>query len=165
MVKSHLPSTLLSSPNHLECISVLISPKLVISSIYVPPSANLPHLYPVVSFINDLSSDCTHILVGDFNMPDINWQSLTAASPQSELVCDTIYDKNLHQLIAVPTHVKGNILDLVLTNSPEFIINIKVHSRSYSSDHYLISVSYCSSAHSTAKCNSYQCCKFRLQES
>ena len=53
----------------------------------------------------------------------------------------TVFQNNLSQLINTPTHLKGNILDLVLTNSDELISNVEVTPprHSLSSDHYIIS--------------------------
>ena len=42
-----------------------------------------------------------------------------------------------------PTHIEGNILDLLLTNSESYIDNVIVHERDYfcKSDHFAISFS------------------------
>ena len=47
----------------------------------------------------------------------------------------------LSQVVHSPTHLKGNILDLVLTNSDKLISNVEVIPpyHSLSSDHYIIS--------------------------
>ena len=52
-----------------------------------------------------------------------------------------VFQNNLSQLVHSPTHLKGNILDLVLTNSDELISNVEVipPHHSLSSDHYIIS--------------------------
>lgn len=48
---------------------------------------------------------------------------------------------NLIQLVTNSTHVHGNILDLVITNSPHRLKNVHVDDRLVStSDHFLISV-------------------------
>ena len=52
-------------------------------------------------------------------MPDINWSSLCDNSPYSTSLCDFMFDYNLSQVIQIPTHTEGNILDIVLTNTPE----------------------------------------------
>lgn len=67
-------------------------------------------------------------LVGDFNMPDINWHNLTSNSPTSRQFCDLVFALNLSQLVLNPTHVLGGILDLVITNPPELIENLSVDS-------------------------------------
>ena len=64
--------------------------------------------------------------MGDFNAPDINWSSLCGNSPYSTSLCDFVIDYNLFQVIQIPTHTKGNILDIVLTNTPEAVFNVNV---------------------------------------
>ena len=55
------------------------------------------------------------VILGDFNFPDISWETLSGTSSQSNYFCDLIYKFNLNQSVSHPTHVKGNILDIVLT--------------------------------------------------
>ena len=37
-----------------------------------------------------------------------------------------MFDYNLSQVIQIPTHTGGNILDIVLTNTPEAVFNVNV---------------------------------------
>ena len=67
------------------------------------------------------------VLLGDFNFKDINWDSLDGTTPLSIKFCDTIFELNLTQLINQPTHIAANILDLILTNSPDSIFNLHIH--------------------------------------
>jgi len=72
--------------------------------------------------------DITHVLLlGDFNFTDIEWNTLSGQSYISQQFCDLIFDLGLDHL---PTHNKGNILDLLLTNMEDSIDSIKVHSTS-----------------------------------
>jgi len=50
------------------------------------------------------------ITIGDFNFPDINWQSMSANCSTSLSLFD----------FTDPTHCKSNLLDLI-TNSPDLI--------------------------------------------
>lgn len=77
----------------------------------------------LVSFLSTLASRSI-ILLGDFNLPDVNWNSLSGSSPFSSLFCDLVFDLNLVQLVTFPTHQKGNILDLCLTNQPNLVCDI-----------------------------------------
>ena len=89
--------------------------------------------------------------MGDFNMPDINWLTLSGHSGFSNQLCDLIFEFNLSQLVDQSTHICGNILDLVLTNCHDHIGSLIFHSHGphiVSSDHYLISfniLDFCSS--------------------
>ena len=81
------------------------------------------------------------VLLGDFNFNDINWDSLHGHSPSSAKFCDIVFDLNFIQLIDEPTHIHGNILDLVLTNNIDIIHDLSVHSKQplpISSDHFII---------------------------
>ena len=63
-------------------------------------------------------------------------------SPLSNAFCEFVFRHNLFQEVNFPTHIKGNILDLVLSNSADTIENISCLSfRSLSSDHYFVSFS------------------------
>ena len=79
--------------------------------------------------------------MGDFNCPDVNWSSFTASKYPSRLLCDFVFDNDLCQLVVLPTHIHGNILDLVLVCSPDLISNLHVHTNQPqfpSSDHFPI---------------------------
>ena len=59
------------------------------------------------------------ILISDFNLPDIQWDTLSSTSSKSChcAFCDFIFNNSLTQLIDQLTHIQGNTLDLVLSNS------------------------------------------------
>ena len=70
-------------------------------------------------------------------MPDIDWETWTGTRKTAGFL-DAVEDALLEQLIDFPTHIKGNCLDLVLTNIPERIFEIKEAGRLGSSDHEMI---------------------------
>ena len=102
---------------------------LVINAAYRPP-------YNRPGYFNDLCSEIekTHSkfsnnpfwTLGDFNLPDINWDSLSINGNQylkdiNERALDHINDMYQEQQVTAPTRTKGtssNILDLFLTNRP-----------------------------------------------
>ena len=57
-----------------------------------------------------------------------------------KLFIDSFYGIGLDQCISGPTHNKGRTLDLMLTNSKNFVTEINVSPDSYlcKSDHYLL---------------------------
>ena len=60
------------------------------------------------------------------------------------MICDFAFDLNLEQLVSAPTHIKGNILDIVLTNCDNYINNLTIHPHqglSIQSDHFILSFS------------------------
>jgi hypothetical protein len=52
--------------------------------------------------------------------------------------CELISDFGLTQLVSAPTHKKGNILDLILTDTPEIFSDVKVLPFMFDSDHFPI---------------------------
>ena len=64
-----------------------------------------------------------HVLMGDFNYPDIDWSAhscLPAASKDSELFLDCLDDNFLSQHVVVPTR-KDSILDLIISDEPDTV--------------------------------------------
>ena len=90
------------------------------------------------------------MILGDFNLPDINWNTLSGSSPLAHTFCDLVFKLNLLQLIESPTHIHGNILDLLLTNADSLIHNVEVNSSPIHSDHFLINFSISVPGHSTS---------------
>jgi len=79
--------------------------------------------------------DCKFVVVGDFNVPGDNVKQLDSQ------VVDVFNLYNLHQYVSVPTHVSGNILDLVLSQdgdvSSPLVSAMSVQSVCFS-DHHLL---------------------------
>ena len=120
---------LIPSPPNFEvvCIKLCLSGDHIISlcSVYVPPNPDITYFNQLIAFLKFLAAnEEILIIVGDFNLPDICWTSLSGCSPLSNLFCDFVFDTNLAQLINSPTHVKGNTLDILLTNSEHIISHI-----------------------------------------
>ena len=144
-VNDHLPSILFPSPPDLEVVTVRLCPRrntISICAVYIPPNPDVLYIERLIAFLNFLSTNETSlIIIGDFNLPDICWASLSGTSLVSNLFCDFVFEKNLSQLITCPTHIKGNTLDIVLTNDEQLVDNLSVSkcSSSLPSDHYLIS--------------------------
>ena len=63
-------------------------------------------------------------MVGDLNLPDVDWNTYSGCSTISNTYAEMIFDLNLMQLIDCPTHIAGNILDVILTNT-ELLITVK----------------------------------------
>ena len=67
------------------------------------------------------------VIIGDFNLPEIDWLDVRAAcdSANNSILIDVIRDNFFTQLVNEPTR-ECNILDLVLTTSPEFVRELAV---------------------------------------
>ena len=69
------------------------------------------------------------ILIGDLNLNKVCWSDNTTSVNIQEKFLNTFDDLNLDQLIDAPTHIKGNTLDILLTNSTNLISNIFVQGK------------------------------------
>ena len=139
-VNNTIPCQLISSPSNLEvvCIKLNVSHPITCCVLYNPPNSSSEYCDNLLNFISNISNSSDRlILLGDFNLPDINWNALSGGSPVSNKLCDLIFQTGMSQLIDRPTHLHGNVLDLLLTNIEENINSLEVHSSSsLSSDHY-----------------------------
>jgi len=145
-VEGCIPSRqLLTTCPELVLVELDLHPKIYICCIYVPPACSEDLFTEMLHSLQSVPTDGALILAGDFNAPDINWNTLTANSSRSSSLCDLFFSMNLVNLVTGPTHRLGSILDLVLSNSPEIISNLTIDSsaKSLSSDHYLISYDVC----------------------
>ena len=143
-VKSSFHSSLIPSPSDVEVISVKLGSDqdFILCSVYVPPYSTDIYVSSLLSYlINLVSSFERCVIVGDFNFPDINWSSLTGSSSLSNSFCEFVFDCNLTQHVMHPTHVRGNILDLVFTSSHVDVEQLSIHTSSKISfsDHFIIS--------------------------
>ncbi|CAM4495102.1 unnamed protein product [Caretta caretta] len=77
------------------------------------------------------------VLMGDFNFPDICWESNTAVHRQSRKFLESIGDNFLVQVLEEPTR-GGAFLDLLLTNQEELVGEAKVDGNLGGSDHELV---------------------------
>ena len=85
------------------------------------------------------------IIVGDVNLKSISWpRSKDTGNGNGTdrilVFIDSFNGFGLDQCISGPTHNKGRTLDLMLTNSKNFVTGIIVSPDSYlcKSDHYLL---------------------------
>ena len=79
-------------------------------------------------------------LIGNFNLNKANWLLNTSTSSIEQAFLDEFVQAGLIQLINESTHIKGKILDILLTNSEQFINNITISNTKglCKADHYTI---------------------------
>ena len=142
---SHYPVSLIHSQSDPDIVTVklLFPSPILFCVVYLSPSSPVSSQSSLITYLTDLiSSNLPVVIVGDFNCPDVNWDLLSSTSPLSSDLCDLVFDHGLTQLVHDPTHVKGNILDLVITNSVDRVSDIHVDSSVFSSsDHFPITFS------------------------
>ena len=77
------------------------------------------------------------VILGDLNLGNINWNTLECNNDLDQSFIELFDNLGLTQLVKHPTHNKGNILDLVLTNRPNDITNLTILDENFicKSDH------------------------------
>jgi hypothetical protein len=77
------------------------------------------------------------VILGDFNLPHIDWETLTGVETESHRMLEFIEDNFLIQLVTEPTR-ENNILDLVIASQEHLINNITVGEHLGSCDHKVV---------------------------
>jgi hypothetical protein len=78
--------------------------------------------------------DKNSIVVGDFNLPEIDW-AMEQAGARGRPVWEAVAEQQLTQLVDFTTHLKGNTLDLIIVNCPEKVLTVCGSGRLGRSDH------------------------------
>ncbi|CAB4043273.1 Hypothetical predicted protein, partial [Paramuricea clavata] len=99
--------------------------KLTIGVFYRPPNREWQPFEELNQILSEISTSDI-ILLGDFNISDINWNNI---SPQRDsllenLLIDIVHEHFFSQLVNEPTR-GSNILDLVLTTSTDHIQDVQ----------------------------------------
>ena len=94
---------------------------------YVPPNGADSYHSSLRNYLAHLVSISTKVIfMSDFNYSDVSWDRLVGSTQASHLLCNLMFDLNLHQLVNVSTRVKWNTLDLVVTNLHDLITSLTV---------------------------------------
>ena len=120
----------------LDCDNTIDS---IFTLVYRSPNSNSDNNEKLCELFNNFDDNVTNFIVGDFNMPDVDWKLLSSSNKHKTFL-DTVIDKAFYQLVDFPTHNKGNILDLVFTNCPDRIANIENIGNLANSDHCILSI-------------------------
>ena len=94
-INESLQSSIIPSPDDLEIISVSITHRetIILCTIilYIPPNSDSDYLKFLLLHLSNLFISHDHIiLVGDFNLPDVDWNTLTGTSLSSKKFCDCV---------------------------------------------------------------------------
>ena len=76
------------------------------------------------------------IVLGDFNLPTINWKTKTSGTRAEDQYIELFQDLFPEQVVDFPTHQAGNVLDLVLVKEKQVIESIVAIPEEAISDHY-----------------------------
>ncbi len=107
--------------------------------VYRLPNTTNQSFDELIQLVNDTKGPS--ILMGNFNMPSINWKEQTAVGIKPAHFLEACEEANMEQLITFPTQVRGNVLDLILTNVPHRVSAIENIGRLRTSDHSMIQFS------------------------
>ncbi|MEL6899152.1 MAG: hypothetical protein AAFP90_23870, partial [Planctomycetota bacterium] len=111
-------------------------------NIYRSPTANdsiYDCLMTSMSHIQELDRKSCFVFVGDFNAHHRDWlNSISETNPHGVAALDFANLTNCEQLIVEPTHIRGNRLDLLLTDVPG-VVDALVKPPLGNSDHSVIS--------------------------
>lgn len=110
---------------------------LQLTLVYRPPRINHNNNTELYKLFENCSDN--DIFIGDFNFPKVNWADLTS-DRASEPFLDCTIDNGFAQLVDFPTHLRGNVLDLILTNRPENILHIEPLGNLGNSDHSILAI-------------------------
>ena len=110
---------------------------IVVYLLYRSPNAQPEAMAELTHLVKN--AEKSSIIFGDFNLPEINWESGTTVARSREFLAAT-EDALMEQLVPFSTQVRGNTLDLVLSNIPERIMEVREEGRLGSSDHDMIGV-------------------------
>ena len=155
-VKNTLSSTVnVELTDHLFTESVWVSIQLsekdtfLIGGVYRSPQSSTENNDLLLDLLQKAKgANFSNILIlGDFNLPDINWELWTTSRSENHLsykFLECLRDNFWEQTIFSPTRwVKdqpGNVLDLCVTDNPEIIKNIEITTRLGNSDHLSIEI-------------------------
>ena len=117
--------------------------KIIISTCYRVGTLGLNNAGEILKAVSTLmrkKSAKKVILVGDFNLPHINWSDGTGVSTIDNTFLNGFAENGMVQCIHSSTHDKGSILDILLSKSEDHVCNLKVlNDKAYCySDHYPI---------------------------
>ena len=114
-----------NSGTELVCLDLFMSRvKYRFINVYRPPNLTTVQVVALTKLLSDLSDpSCTCIILGDFNLPKINWlKSKTVFDGIHNVIFDCMSSLGMTQFITDVTRISNsgtaNILDLVFSNDP-----------------------------------------------
>ena len=156
----HTPVTFEQEFTEYLSVKVNLSDKntLPFSSIYRSPNSSTEDNKDLCKLLKEMcASNYSHyITVGDFNLPDIDWEYCTTSTETSDInfeFIECLRDCFWHQHILEPTRARGDanpsILDLIMSNEEGMVSDILIQNPIGKSDHSTISFTF--QGHSKSK--------------
>ena len=117
---------------------------LLLICIYNPPfsskfrSATIEIIIFLSHVINQ-NSNLPTVICGDFNLPDVNWDTYHSHTSDSFQILNFLINHGFEHLVTLPTHINGNTLDLIFVNFSTCHISEVGTAITDFFDHFLIS--------------------------
>ena len=91
---------------------------------------DLDYVYQLDQIMQKIPKTSHVWLAGDFNIPDVDWENVCFKTggrypAVSKQILEIALDYNLQQMVTQPTR-GDNVLDLVFTNTPSFVQDVKI---------------------------------------
>jgi hypothetical protein len=144
LVKNNLGSEQISRDSRIEILWVMVDIGIHRTIFGVYYRAHVSHVCELdllreeLAFVVDLHPNVPIVLVGDFNMPDINWaEGLSPSVYKQDEYLDLFSEYNLTQVVDKPTR-RDKILDLVLVSEPSSVLKVETHAPLGKSDHEVV---------------------------
>ncbi|XP_040078359.1 uncharacterized protein LOC115331960, partial [Ixodes scapularis] len=104
---------------------------VVVGVVYRPPNSDHKCLYNLNDYMQQHIKNQRIIMAGDFNIPEVNWDSLQLGTVTSDAILDILFAFNLSQIVREPTRVQGtssSLLDLVFLSDhfPQSQVDVEV---------------------------------------
>ncbi len=126
--------------NHPELSTIKITTSnkpLYITVVYRRPEQTTEEDILMYDALTQIVQNNDAVIVGDFNLPRINWQYHTGLQSESHRLLNFIDDNFLFQHVNQPTR-ENNILDLVISTQENLVTNTLVGEQLSTCDHNLI---------------------------
>jgi hypothetical protein len=111
-------------------IKTINGKNILFGNVYHSPNSTRVNHSKLREMILDCSKQGVEdiVIVGDFNMPDIDWESWNGRSEADVLFIETLQDHFMHQHVDEPTIFrfgqKPSLLDLVISSKEELVSDI-----------------------------------------
>jgi len=95
-IENDIPCQLVASPNNVEmvCVSLNYSYPILCCLIYIPPNSSTIYCQNLLDFLSNITFE-HNVQLGDFNFPDIDWNTLSGVFSISCQFCDFVFAPDL----------------------------------------------------------------------
>lgn len=144
LINKKIPYTVMPEAFDVEAIFCKLmfgSCNVIVGCVYLSPNSGTDSLQALHGYMQRHVAGARVILLGDFNLPTINWETLRFPCARSEILFDLMLSFNLSQIVKEPTRVQGtksNILDLIFTSNHFPTHDSKIEIMTGISDHKLV---------------------------